>query len=399
MSSPTADDPRAAGEPAEARERAGADGHLAEPPPLGVARVSHRRRWWAWGRFVVGLLLGGLALYALNGDRGELIGASALLGRMHVGWLIVAVLAEVMSLLSFATLQRRLLAAGGVRVGLGWMTSVSLATLTIASSVPAGPAISSIFVFRQYRRQQADDAHAGWTILSSIVFSALGLALVASAGVLLAYSESAGYDLIGVVFGVLVITVVVDAIVWQRRWLAQVAIFLLELSRRLSGHPRREGLVIVEGWVAQLAAVRLTWLDLVATVATGIGNWAFDCGCLAFSFIAVGAPIPWRGLLLAYGAGQLAENLPVTPGGLGVVENSLTIALVAFGGAQVSTVAAVLVYRIITFWGYLPVGWVNWAILRLAERRSDRGLALAAHSAVRAELRHDLSREPVGDAS
>ena len=40
---------------------------------------------------------------------------------------------------------------------------------------------------------------------------------------------------------------------------------------------------------------------------------------------AVHAPVPWRGILLAYGAGQLAVNLPVTPGGLGVVEGSLTV--------------------------------------------------------------------------
>ena len=41
---------------------------------------------------------------------------------------------------------------------------------------------------------------------------------------------------------------------------------------------------------------------------------------------------------------QLAANLPITPGGLGVVEGSLTIALVAYGGGRDSTVAAVLLY-------------------------------------------------------
>jgi uncharacterized membrane protein YbhN (UPF0104 family) len=384
---------------------------VASPRPAGDARPGppggqaaalrwRRRRFWAFARFAVGLALGGLALYALNGDRDELVGASSLLARMHVGWLVVAIGAEVLSLVSFATLQRRLLAAGGVRVGLGWMSSVSLATLTIASSVPAGPAISTIFVFRQFRRQQADDALAGWTIISSGVFAALGLTLIASTGVLLAYSESAGYDLIGVVFGILVITVVIDAIVWQRRWLANVAIFLLELSRRLISRPRRQGLDIVEGLIARLASVRLGWRDLVATVAAGVGNWAFDCGCLAFSFAAVGAPVPWRGLLLAYGAGQLAQNLPITPGGLGVVENSLTIALVAFGSDQTQTVAAVLVYRIVTFWGYVPIGWLNWAGLRLAERRTDRMLALATSQAAETLARAPGSaHQPVGEAS
>ena len=61
-----------------------------------------------------------------------------------------------------------------------------------------------------------------------------------------------------------------------------------------------------------------------------IGSWT--ARCLALSFLALGAGMPWKGLLLAYGAAQLAANLPITPGGLGVVEGSLTIALVAFGG-------------------------------------------------------------------
>jgi uncharacterized protein (TIRG00374 family) len=377
------------------------DPQLGPPDSSSGAKRIRRHRFWAVVRFTVGLLLGGLALYALNGDRDELIGASSLLARMHVGWLVVAIGAEIMSLVSFAALQRRLLAVGGVRVSLGWMTSVSLATLTIASSVPAGPAISTIFVFRQFRRRQVDDALAGWTILSSGVFAALGLTLLASTGVLLAYSESAGYDLIGVVFGILVITLVIDAIVWQRRWLANIAIFLLELSRRLINRPRRQGLDIVEGLLARLASVRLGWRDLVATVLAGVCNWAFDCGCLAFAFITVGAPVPWRGLLLAYGAGQLAQNLPITPGGLGVVENSLTIALVAFGSDQTSTVAAVLVYRIITFWGYLPIGWINWACLRLAERRTDRMMALAAIQAAEtlAVRAPGSAHQPVGEAS
>jgi hypothetical protein len=46
------------------------------------------------------------------------------------------------------------------------------------------------------------------------------------------------------------------------------------------------------------------------------------------------------------------------------VEGSLTVALVAYGGGQVTTVAAVLVYRMITFWLLLVVGWATYAVLR-----------------------------------
>jgi uncharacterized protein (TIRG00374 family) len=101
-----------------------------------------------------------------------------------------------------------------------------------------------------------------------------------------------------------------------------------------------------------------------------------DCACLAFAFIAAGSPVPWQGLLLAYCGGQLAVNLPITPGGLGVVEGSLTVALVAFGGGRAATVAAVLLYRVISFWIPLPMGAICYLqLLRLHRRASKHEVA------------------------
>jgi uncharacterized protein (TIRG00374 family) len=71
----------------------------------------------------------------------------------------------------------------------------------------------------------------------------------------------------------------------------------------------------------------------------------------------------------------LATTLPITPGGLGAVEGSLTVALVTFGGAQASTVAAVLLYRLISFWLVVPVGWVAWSALAVAGRGRRKVLA------------------------
>ncbi|MCU1493110.1 MAG: hypothetical protein JWO62_874 [Acidimicrobiaceae bacterium] len=327
---------------------------------------------------MLGLLLAAAAFWALNGQRGELAGASVSLTHLKLPWLLGAIASEVVSFVWFGVLQRRLLACGDIKVDIRYATVLSLAAGAIADSLPAGPAFSSIYAFRQYRRRGADDALAGWTLLATLVCAALSLALIATAGVLLATSESAAYDLVGVTVGVLALAVVADAVVWQRQWLARVMIAALRLSRRLFHQPTREAVDIVDDLLARLTSVHLTWRDLGTTILAGLGNWAFDCGCLACSFMAVGAGVPWRGLLLAYGAGQLAANLPITPGGLGVVEGSLTIALVAFGGVEVSTVAAVLCYRIVSFWGYLPVGWTAWASLAFGDRRRDaRALAEA----------------------
>ncbi len=355
---------------------------MADRDRARTGRVRRRSRAWQAFRFALGIVLAAVAFYALDGQRGELVGASHKLAHIDPGWLVAAIVAEVISFVWFGALQRRLLACGGVGIRLGYATILSFAAGAIADSLPAGPAFSSVYAFRQYRRHGADDALAGWTLLATLVCAALSLALLATAGVLLATHESASYDLVGVTLGVLVVAVLADAVVWQRRWLVRLSVLVLDLTHRVLGHPRREAVTVVGGLLDNLASVRLGGRDLAATVGAGLGNWVFDCASLACSFLAVDAHVPWRGLLLAYGAGQLAANLPITPGGLGVVEGSLTIALVALGGAEVSTVAAVICYRIVSFWGYLPVGWVSWLGIAFSDRRSDgRSGARAAEGA------------------
>jgi uncharacterized protein (TIRG00374 family) len=86
---------------------------------------------------------------------------------------------------------------------------------------------------------------------------------------------------------------------------------------------------------------------------------------------------PWEGLLLIYAAAQLAATLPITPGGLGVLEGSLTVGLVAFGGAEGSTLSAVLLYRLISFWGLLPTGALAYLRVRHGRRRERAARAAA----------------------
>jgi uncharacterized membrane protein YbhN (UPF0104 family) len=145
---------------------------------------------------------------------------------------------------------------------------------------------------------------------------------------------------------------------------------LVRLSQRVIHRPQpgRPAEDVIDSWLARVGAISPSRGQWARASTMGLCNWLGDMGCLAFSFYAVGSGVPWRGLLLAYGAGQLAANLPITPGGLGVVEGSLTVALVTYGGGKDSTVAAVLLYRIISFWLLLPVGWSCWTAMALSGR-------------------------------
>jgi putative heme transporter len=61
---------------------------------------------------------------------------------------------------------------------------------------------------------------------------------------------------------------------------------------------------------------------------------------------------------------RLLGSIPITPGGLGIVEVGLTTALVGFGGNNAEVVAAVLVYRFLTIVPTLVLGLLAGATYR-----------------------------------
>jgi hypothetical protein len=232
-----------------------------------------------------------------------------------------------------------------------------------------------------------------------VVASVVSLALVATAGLALATGEGASLDLIPVIAGVFVITVAIGALFVYERPLALVVTWGIRGSRKLVGRPRGDLAAEIHRIVQMVTAVRLGRRQVINVMLWGVANWLFDCACFAMMFLAVNAAIPWKGLLLAYGAGQLAATLPFTPGGLGVVEGSITIALVYFGGAsQASTVDAVLMYRVISFWLVLVVGWGLWAQLAFQVRRG-RWSRSALDAPVEAELGPDSAAAPATTGS
>ena len=94
--------------------------------------------------------------------------------------------------------------------------------------------------------------------------------------------------------------------------------------------------------------------------------------------LAAGAAVPWHDLLLAYGAGIAAQSLSVTPGGFGVTEGTLSLALVAAGMHASRALAAVLLYRLVSFWLVALAGWL--ILLWLRHPRRHAGAPGTGHS-------------------
>jgi putative heme transporter len=68
------------------------------------------------------------------------------------------------------------------------------------------------------------------------------------------------------------------------------------------------------------------------------------------------AEVSWAEVLAVFAFARLATAIPLTPGGAGFVEAVLIGGLVAAGGARPQVVAAVLVYRALTWLLPIPVG-------------------------------------------
>ena len=80
------------------------------------------------------------------------------------------------------------------------------------------------------------------------------------------------------------------------------------------------------------------------------GRLGFDYGCLLAALRATGASPQPSLVLLAYAAAGIVALFPVTPGGLGIVEASLSGLLILAGVRGSYAVLATLAYRIASYW-------------------------------------------------
>jgi uncharacterized membrane protein YbhN (UPF0104 family) len=327
------------------------------------------KRAWPVFRIVLGFAIVGIAVLELSQKNSELSGFSNVFHTFDWWWVPPALSVEILSYMCFAAMQYTLLKAGHLRPPWTPLVKVSFGNQALTNSLPIGNAVAAVYGFRWYRRFGADNTLAAWAMAGTLIASIVSLSLVAVVGLAMAAQVGASFDLVPVLIGAFAVTLGVGSLFVYERPLHAVVSTALRASRALTGRPRGDTREQISRIMAWMTAVRLNWGQIGRILMWGSANWLLDCACFAMMFVAIDAPIPWKGLLLAYGAGQLAATLPITPGGLGVVEGSITIALVAFGGAETSTAYAVLLYRIISFWFILAIGWLFIGQLALQVRR------------------------------
>ena len=332
-------------------------------PPASTLRVVPARKWRRTP-VVLRVVVAVAVLGVLASERSLIASSLRIVDHLKWTWFVLAAVLEAVSMASFAQMQRRLLRVGATRVRLFPVMATVYAGNALSSTVPfAGQQMSTVFVFRRFKKLDVDATVAGWTLVVAGVISSLASALLLAAGAILTGNDVAiATGIAGGLLGVGIFALTTAAL---RRPAVTTALrrpagWVLRQASKVLRRPARDWDEVLINLAGRLGSLRLPASGWVTVVIWAFLNWLADVGVLAASVVAVGAPVPWRDLLFVYGVGVVAQNVGVLPGGLGVVEGALALALMSAGVRHPLALAAVLVYRFVSFWMVISVGWLTY---------------------------------------
>ena len=332
------------------------------------AEATDRRRSARLLRGGVSVITVAAFVVLVLGRRTALTRSLGRIGHPQWSWIALGIALEVSSMTTFAMMQRRLLRFGGRRVGTRPMMATILAANAVSVSVPvAGPELGAAFTFRRFKEQGADTSLAGWTLLAGGIASWFGAIVVLGTGGAL----SGNLVVTGLTVLVGLLALFAGLAVWVgvgrtrlRLVVARSAAWAIRRVSRLLSRPVHDPAAVVNGWIEGLGSLRPSKAEWGKVGGLGLANWLTDIGVLAASILALGGTVPWRSLLLIYGLAILIGSLGITPGGLGLVEGTLCLGLVSTGLAPALALAAVLLYRLVSFWLVMATGWLVLLWLR-----------------------------------
>ncbi|WP_166378137.1 lysylphosphatidylglycerol synthase transmembrane domain-containing protein [Catellatospora methionotrophica] len=347
-----------------------------------------------WRRWLRRLLPVAVVVLALQTVRGQIPGfdeITPVLADSDLAWIGVAVLAEVLSMSLFARQHISLLRGVGVRAGLGATLALTYTRSALAICMPAGTAVSAGFAYQRFRRWGADRESATAVVIMSGICSFGALVLLYAAGFLLGFLAAPGPTWQEQpVLTVAVLAVSIAGAVLLMRQFARPHVPLTAgpldgqdvAYRAAAPQAPATGPVAWPGLIRrQLQRLGELLRGVVAiaesmprrhrSAALGFAalNWLGDMACLAAVAQAFHLPLDLLQLGTVYVAAQLVRQIPITPGGIGVIEATLLAALTAAGAEPAAAAATVLGYRLLSCWLVIPAGLTTWTFLRRADRR------------------------------
>jgi hypothetical protein len=320
-----------------------------------------------------------------------------LLARVNIGYVGLGVLLEVASLASYAQLTKAVLPARACRFSR--ILRIDLSTLAVSHVLPGGTAGGDGLGYRLLTGEGVSGSDAGLALAAQGIGSALVLNAVLWLALIVSIPVS-GFNpvyAIAAIVGALLLAVFAGLVFLLTKGKERAAVVIRALVARLPF--LKQGAADTADRVVHQIAKRVAVMTadramLRRAVLWATANWLFDAGSLFVFLVAFGHIENLDGLLVAYGLAYVLAAVPVTPGGLGVVEAVLVPSLVAFGATRGTAIVAVIGYRLVNFWLPIPVGAAAYLSLRVtsdrhaANRREELKQALAEARSLAPLMRH-----------
>ena len=252
---------------------------------------------------------------------------------------------------------------------------VTESSTAVSNTVPGGGAIGIAMSYGMYSswgfsrsRSSVSLLVAGvWNNFAKLAMPVLALALLAFTG-----GGGGGGRVVAGALGVagLVGAVTVFALVLRSKESARriglgagrVASAILRLFRRPPVHGWE--LATVKFRDRTILLLRARWIRITATTLVSHLS-LFLVLLLALRFVGVSeGEVSWAEALAVFAFARLLSAIPLTPGGLGVVELALITGLAAAGGVRAEVAAGVLIFRALTYVLPIPVGLLTYIFWR-----------------------------------
>ena len=221
------------------------------------------------------------------------------------------------------------------------VAQVAASIITIVAPAGVGPAALNL---RYLRKRRVPTAMAVTTVTlmqisQALITIILLLLVMVIAGSSLSVSVPYG-TILGVVAVVMVAVGIIVAVPKVRRWIwSKIQPTWQQVYPRLLwiiGQPRRLAAVVGGNLLMNIGYVGSFWTALLA-----MG------GSLNFSTVSI-----------TYLTANAAGSFIPSPGGIGTVETALTSGLTVAGISSSVAIATALLYRLVTFYGRIPFGWL-----------------------------------------
>lgn len=263
---------------------------------------------------------------------------------------------------------------------------VAQATTAVANTVPAGGAVGTVMSYGMYGSWGFSRSRSSVSLLVSGVwnnFVKLGMPVLALA-LLALHGGPSGTRLLAGLAGLTglgaalaVFTMLLRTEAGAQRVGRGAAAVANALRRPLRRPP-------VQGWERATTKFRARTILLLRarwhwiTLATVVSHASlFLVLLLALRHVGVSElTVSWVEVLAVFAFARLLTAVPITPGGVGVVELALIAGLTAAGGPRAEVAAGVLVFRVLTYVLPIPLGLLAYLLWRRNQSwRRDPGTA------------------------